>query len=74
MKEKIWIVEMQANDGSWFAAYIGDAILAYNNFYFAHRSKRMHYRHLKNIAPKIWSKKRLRVRAWYAPEEVICHT
>jgi hypothetical protein len=67
--EKIWIVEMQCNEGFWHPATDYPVVLAFKSFYSAHKAKREHYKYLKSVAPKIWSRKRVRVRQWNAPAE-----
>lgn len=68
---KIWVVEMQCNKGKWWTATKEANVLAYNNYYSAHKARRLHYRYLKSVAPRIWSWKRIRVRQWNAPQNNI---
>ena len=62
--QKIWVVEMMCNEGNWWAASNAGRVLAFNNFYSAHKARREHYYHLKSVAPSVWTWQRIRVTEW----------
>lgn len=67
--DKIFVVELLYNGGVWAPATNGRGVIAFDNFYSAHRARRTQYHYLKSVAPKVWTWKRVRVRRWNAPSE-----
>ena len=70
--EKIFVVELLYRNGSiyqWAPATSGRGVIAFDNFNSAHKARRDEYRHLKAVAPRVWTWKRIRVRRWNAPAE-----
>ncbi len=62
--KRLWVVECQFNNGQWDICKLTPYRFTFTDYYNAHRVKRKIHKYLYIVAPKIWAKKRFRVREY----------